>query len=702
MPRHQVRSIPEGRARGGSRGRAVQRTRRGQAGRAWRAPWLASARTAATIPGVALALNLATLLILVLPAARPVSAEPSRLPLEELPGRISIVVGEDQVISPEEARVPSLVLDPEGALLVVDHLRGFLVGRFRLPAEFDPSASAPLGGVTLEAGGLEGPPLPDSPLTPLPAQAGFPFLARGPLAGGVCLSDGDGDGTLELFTATTDGYLYRIDARGDRAAGWPRRLNEPIYAPPAAGDLDADGIPEIVLGSVGGLVHVWDTDGRAKRGWPRLIGHDGFPTGSIFGAPALADLDGEPGLEVCIGTSTGLMAVLDSAGEFLPGWPQVLPPATNPPNPAGLLASPAAADLDGDGRTELVAATNAGQVHVWRADGHPLPGWPVALPDGARAGYGDVAIGDITGDGRSEIVVTSERGLHGQATVSVLDAEGRMLPGWPFELSATCNAGAALGDVNGDGRADVVVATIGGDAAIYALDGLSSRPLANWPVYLRNRTINASPLLADLDGDGGIDVLVAALSAGLDSRASIWAFDAKTAQIPGFPILLPGDEIIRATPTVMDLDRDGDLELIAVTELLNSVHVWDLQAACDPERLPWPSLSGGCTRVGLLGAEPVTKAPSPRQPERDPSLSAASPLTAIGFELKASTEVQLVIFDIHGHPIRRLLDTRLPPGRYQIRWDGQDDRGQERASGIYFYQLSLEGRATTRQLLLLH
>ena len=72
-------------------------------------------------------------------------------------------------------------------------------------------------------------------------------------------------------------------------------------------------------------------------------------------------------------------------------------------------------------------------------------------------------------------------------------------------------------------------------------------------------------------------------------------------------------------------------------------------------------------------------------------------------EIKFFKEIHhsLAIFDIQGTPIRKLLDHFLPAGHYEIHWDGRDDAGGARASGIYFYQISLGDRATTRQLLLL-
>ncbi|MBM3318382.1 MAG: VCBS repeat-containing protein [Candidatus Eisenbacteria bacterium] len=618
----------------------------------------------------------------------------------ELPGRISIVVDAGRAVSPEEVRAPARLLDSQGRIVIVDQVQGFIVGRFGLPPGLIPGEAS--GGVALEGALVEGPPIPDVPLTTLSPLPGFPFVTQDPCAGGPGLADFDDDGVLEILVATTGGALFCLTPRGDILPGWPQRVDSAFYAAPSAGDVDGDGTPDIVIGDLAGRVHAWDASGRPLPGFPVTLHYEGFPTGSIFGAAALEDLNGDGSREICVGTSTGLVCVLDGRGRVWPGWPKVLPPNTDPPNPAGICASPALADLDGDRLPEIVVATNAGTVHAWSGAGRALPGWPVELPFGARAGYGGVAVGDATGDGAPEIVLATERGLEGPATIVVLDARGSLLPGWPFPLGETCNAAVALGDLTGDGAAEIVAATIGGDAILYALDGRGAQPLPGWPLRMRERTVNASPLLVDLDGNGSVDILVASLSTGVETRAWLSAFDAAGDPLHGFPVFIPGDEIVRATPAVTDIDGDGGLELLAATELRRGLHLWSLGALCDPELLPWAMLAGGPARTGALMAERLRRAPPSRGPiDFTRSAGRDAALSIMAFDLPRTTLVGLAIFDIKSRPVRTLLDQRLPAGRYEIHWDGRDDGGRDRASGIYFYQLSLDGRATTRQLLLL-
>ncbi|MCK4304521.1 MAG: VCBS repeat-containing protein, partial [Candidatus Eisenbacteria sp.] len=420
--------------------------------------------------------------------------------------------------------------------------------------------------------------------------------------------------------------------------------------------------------------------------------------------------------EVCIAAG-GKVWLFRGSGECLPGWPQQLPHATQPSNPPSTFAAPAVGDIDADGVPEILLASNACQIHAWTISGSILDGWPAPVPHQARAGFGGVALGDVTGDGRPEIVITSEHGFSGPATVTVLDARGRPVPNWPYHLPDACNAGAALGDLTGDGILEIVIATVGGDAAILAIDGRSAQPLPGWPRRLRRETVNATPLIVDLDGDGWNDILVAALSTGLESDTWIWAFDKRGQQLDEFPIMLPQDEIVCAAPVTVDLDGDGDLELLAATERLNSVYVWDLNTLCDPSLMPWPAVAGGASRRGCpsVAMDPGALGPGTALDDQPPGAAhnlwppeegahrprRAAGLSTVAFDLRGETHVRLVIFDIKRHPIRQLLQHTLPPGQYRIYWDGRDAAGDQQPSGIYFYQLNLGNKAQTRQLLLL-
>ncbi len=80
-----------------------------------------------------------------------------------------------------------------------------------------------------------------------------------------------------------------------------------------------------------------------------------------------------------------------------------------------------------------------------------------------------------------------------------------------------------------------------------------------------------------------------------------------------------------------------------------------------------------------------------------------NPDTTIKYELAESADVTLQIYNVLGQVVRTLVAYESQnPGRYQVRWDGMDDRGVSVSSGVYFYQISAEGKFhDVRKLMLL-
>jgi flagellar hook assembly protein FlgD len=73
----------------------------------------------------------------------------------------------------------------------------------------------------------------------------------------------------------------------------------------------------------------------------------------------------------------------------------------------------------------------------------------------------------------------------------------------------------------------------------------------------------------------------------------------------------------------------------------------------------------------------------------------------IQYDLDRIELVTLVIYDVGGRVVRSLVDARQEPGRYEIQWDGRDERGKEIGSGVYFYRLQAGTVVETRKMLVL-
>ncbi len=80
-----------------------------------------------------------------------------------------------------------------------------------------------------------------------------------------------------------------------------------------------------------------------------------------------------------------------------------------------------------------------------------------------------------------------------------------------------------------------------------------------------------------------------------------------------------------------------------------------------------------------------------------------NPDTTIKYDLAESADVTLQIYNVLGQVVRTLVASEAQnAGRYQIRWNGMDERGVPVSSGIYFYQIAADGKfSDVRKLMLL-
>jgi hypothetical protein len=543
-------------------------------------------------------------------------------------------------------------------------------------------------------------------ITLLPSLAGWPFQTGDAIPATPIVGDLDRDGSCEVICVTREGWVWVIGADALPPAGWPIRLGVGCQAAPALADVDGDGLPEIVVGDLLGRVHVLRRDGTYVRGWPvRIPGRADMP--AIYGGVTAADLDRDGSPEVIVTQASGRVCVFDSDGSVAPGWPVATTPAVDPPNVGAIFGRPAVGDVDGDGRLEIVATANDYRVYMWTANGRIARGWPRALDNRGRAGYGDPVLADLDGDGRTEIIVTTDQGFSGPPRVYAFDAIGRPLKGWPAILPQRCNAGVAIGDLDADGKLEVVAATVGTDAWICAWNS-QGRSLRGFPVGLAGMSANAAPILTDVDGDGKPDIVVAATRAHFDPAAALIAFDRKGNLIEPYPIRIEGAEIVCGGPCAADVDGNGRIDLILGTEVQGKLYAWETAGSVAAEASPWPRAGFDAANTGCFvapGARPQAPAienPAvPARPPIEPPAASFSPLQSVSFILQREGRVRLCVSNVQGEGVRTLLDVFLPTGAYGIAWNGLDDDGHPAPPGIYFYDLSTPERTARGQLLLL-
>ena len=77
-----------------------------------------------------------------------------------------------------------------------------------------------------------------------------------------------------------------------------------------------------------------------------------------------------------------------------------------------------------------------------------------------------------------------------------------------------------------------------------------------------------------------------------------------------------------------------------------------------------------------------------------------NPSTTISYDLPKSVHVELVIYNVLGKEVRRLVDAKEMAGHHHIAWDGKDGAGATAASGVYVYRIKAGEFETTRKLIL--
>ncbi|MEM9610728.1 MAG: FG-GAP-like repeat-containing protein [Actinomycetota bacterium] len=336
-------------------------------------------------------------------------------------------------------------------------------------------------------------------------------------------------------------------------SGWNR------HSSPAIGDLDGDGTPEIVVGHQDGYLRAYELDGTLRWSSPATI-VDGIPT-AIDASPTIHDFDGDGKSEIVVGAGStwvadqnGGIMMFDHDGtmrwRYLPEdifrvWGMI--PAADGYS-EGVFSTAAIGDVDGDGSDDIVFGGWDLHIHALDKDGNPLAGFPLWQDDTV---WSSPALVDANGDGDMEILIGGDSAIGGVedwtgGVLRMLDhSNGELTELWKQRPNEVVHGSPAVGDINGDGRLEVLVTT----GEFYS--ACSGLPVGQKP------ECGPDPIDHDTQND--------------DRKIFAWHLD-DGSTVPGWPVELPATVV--ASPVLGDMDADGKAEVVTAARD-GKVHVVD-------------------------------------------------------------------------------------------------------------------------------
>jgi hypothetical protein len=494
----------------------------------------------------------------------------------------------------------------------------------------------------------------------------------------VCDLDGNGDPEIVavdqggiIYAWNHDGTEYRDGDSNPATQGVFFRTPTPPgwhYQTPACCDIDEDGRDEIILGTLVDTVYVLNDDGTSVPGWPKAT------NGDVAGSIAVGDIDGDGHLDMVVPTKSSEVNAYRRDGTVL--WTRWVAQNTF------FAPSPALADFDGDGTLETVYAGSNHKLYIIRSNGTDYPNWPITY-NATTYTESSPVVADVDGDGSLDIILGDE-----SKYLSVWDINGQMKVGFPIATGDFVRATPTIADVDLDADVEIVLAGWDKNLYIWDLAGYADPTATNWPTFHAN--VHRNGLYGDAVATGLKDAVanLEVRDGAVDLTWSLGAFDGDHYDILRAMVNEQEWSGFVVVASQISPDPTGIIRLTDRGVEIGCKYVYKLRKSADNDQ----SMLSGVVYIPVRRGSLLQNRPNPFNPS-----------TRIVFYVpEGNTQsVSLMIFDVAGSRIRVLVNDRLSAGRYEVEWDGHNDRGVMVGSGVYFYQLRQRGFIDTKKMLLI-
>ncbi|XP_042393063.1 protein DEFECTIVE IN EXINE FORMATION 1-like [Zingiber officinale] len=347
----------------------------------------------------------------------------------------------------------------------------------------------------------------------------------------------EADSSFDLFRDTdelADEYNYDYDDYIDESMwgdeNWTEESHETaedyvsidshILCTPVIADIDNDGTQEMVVAvsyffdreyydnpehsaELGGIniekyvasgIVVFNLDTKQVK-WIQdldLSVDSGNFRAYVYSSPTVVDLDGDGKLDILVGTSYGLFYILDHHGQVRNKFPLEM---------AEIQAPAVAADINDDGKIEIVTVDTHGNVAAWTAQGEEI--WEVHLKSLIPQ---SPTVGDVDGDGHTDIVIPTTSG-----NIYVLSGrDGSHVRPFPYRTNGRVMSRILLVDLNKQNEQSkgLTLVTTSFDGYLYLIDGTTGCP----DVVDIGETSHSMVLADNVDGGHDLDLIVTTMN----------------------------------------------------------------------------------------------------------------------------------------------------------------------------------------------